>query len=79
MQRPRDAVGWKTIRDEIANKIDRIAAKVDISGDGAWVDCLLQCEENPLALALEASPIKPDAAPLFMSSGCTASSSSSGS
>ena len=52
---------------------------MDISGSDAWVDCLLQCEESPLALALKASPIKPDVAPLFNSSGCTASSSSSGS
>ena len=85
--KPRDAVSWKAIRNDIADQIDSIAEKIDISGPDGWVDCFQYCEEDPLARALEASPINPDVAPFFNSPGCTgasaardgmASSSSSG-
>ena len=86
-EKPRGAVSWKAIRNDIADQIDSIAEKIDISGPDGWVDCFQYCEEDPLARALEASPINPDAAPFFNSPGCTgalaardgmASSSSSG-
>ena len=40
-EKPRDAVTWKSIRNDIALEINKIAEVLDISGCVAWVDCLM--------------------------------------